>query len=191
VRLVRADVTPEQLASAPLRDRLPVPPEGEALRGVAAACPSADVDELVEGFLRRRRGDATELLTACGRGRAGSTAVRAALRRVHDGHWSGGERALARELRRLGAPPLQANVPVTRPSTGETAVLDLYAPSRRRAVEVDGWAYHVDRIRFASDRRRDRWLETECGIAVLRVAGADVHHSLGPTAQEVKAWLLA
>jgi very-short-patch-repair endonuclease len=82
-------------------------------------------------------------------------------------------------------------VSVTRPSTGETAFLDLYAPSRRRAVEVDGWVYHVDRVAFASDRRRDRWLETECGISVLRVAAMDVHYALGSTAQEVKAWLLA
>lgn len=45
--------------------------------------------------------------------------------------------------------------------------IDLAFPERRLAIEVDGWAYHVDPDRFRNDRRKGNYL-ARCGWDLLR-----------------------
>ncbi|MCM3845278.1 DUF559 domain-containing protein [Pseudonocardia sp. DR1-2] len=51
--------------------------------------------------------------------------------------------------------------------------LDLAFPERRLAIEVDGWAWHVDAERFAADRRKGNALGT-AGWVLLRFTWADL-----------------
>lgn len=52
--------------------------------------------------------------------------------------------------------------------------VDFAWPSRRVAVEVDGWTTHGTRAAFETDRARDAWLATK-GWAVLRFTWRQVH----------------
>lgn len=51
--------------------------------------------------------------------------------------------------------------------------IDLYWPDLRVAVEIDGRAYHSDRLRFEGDRRKDAWLRAR-GIQVVRLTWRQV-----------------
>lgn len=189
VRIRRSSATEAQLRAAPVVRGVPVLSEPDTVRERAGTLPPSQADDLVESFLRRHRDGLAALEAALGRGRSGSAALAAALARVGDGHWSKAERLLGSRLRRAGH-VLVANARIVRPSTGEPAYVDLFDPTRRRGVEVDGWTYHVARDRFAGDRSRDRWLLMECGVEVLRVAASEVLGDPDQAAREVGAWLL-
>ena len=52
-------------------------------------------------------------------------------------------------------------------------LIDLAFPQAKVAVEIDGWAWHVDRDRFANDRRKQNAL-VRAGWTVLRFTWHDV-----------------
>ena len=54
-----------------------------------------------------------------------------------------------------------------------TWTVDLAFPAFRLAVEIDGWAWHVDRDRFANDRRKGNAL-VAAGWTVLRFTWSDL-----------------
>jgi very-short-patch-repair endonuclease len=52
-------------------------------------------------------------------------------------------------------------------------LLDIAFPARRVAIEVDGWAWHVDVERFRADRRKGNAL-TRAGWTLLRFTWHDL-----------------
>jgi hypothetical protein len=72
-----------------------------------------------------------------------------------------------------GHGPEQTQYVVRRPDGGFIARVDFAWPSRRVLVEVDGFAYHADRVSYRNDRRRQNALEI-AGWLVLRLTWEDV-----------------
>jgi hypothetical protein len=58
-------------------------------------------------------------------------------------------------------------------ANGKSYRLDFYSPSRRKAIEVDGLAFHNGQESFIKDRNRQRDLEM-AGTGVLRFAAKEV-----------------
>lgn len=65
-------------------------------------------------------------------------------------------------------------------------LIDVAFPSARVAVEVDGWAWHVDVLRFQSDRRRQNAL-VAAGWTVLRFTWHDLTGRPAEVVAEIKA----
>jgi hypothetical protein len=68
--------------------------------------------------------------------------------------------------------------------------IDLAFPARRVAVEVDGWAWHVDAQRFANDRRKQNAL-VRAGWDPLRFTWHDLDGRPRGVAGEIRATLAA
>lgn len=153
---------------------------------VVQSAESADVDvlALVEDVLRRRLTTVDRLLRTCRRGVGGSAALRAALDVVADGDLEHLKRQLRAALTAAGVRDLASEVPL-RSSGGALAYLDLLHGPSRNAVEVDGWQAHTERGRFIADRRRDRWVRREHGIATLRVAADELRADLPAVVDEL------
>lgn len=66
--------------------------------------------------------------------------------------------------------------------------IDVAFPSDRVAIEVDGWAWHVDAERFAADRRKGNAL-VGAGWTLLRFTWADLTERPGEVVQEIRAAL--
>lgn len=98
----------------------------------------------------RGQGPVTPLLVACA-DRADSAAERLVVRLLRDGGLTGWTRALP---------------------FGPWTV-DVAFPAERLAIEVDGWAWHVDEERFLADRRKGNAL-VGAGWTVLRFTWADL-----------------
>jgi len=64
--------------------------------------------------------------------------------------------------------------------------IDLAFPDAKVAVEIDGWAWHVDQDRFANDRRKGNAL-VRAGWVVLRFTW----HDLTKTPHSVVAQIVA
>ena len=75
-------------------------------------------------------------------------------------------------LRRAGLTGWSVNLPVPL-SDGRRAIADIAFPEVRFALEIDGWAFHVDRERFVGGRRRKREL-VAMGWTVAEVTWADL-----------------
>ncbi|MFT3876804.1 MAG: DUF559 domain-containing protein [Propioniciclava sp.] len=104
-------------------------------------------------------------------GRPGNTRLRALLRDSRDEPWSEAERALHHEYRslRLGL-EYRTNHPVALLDRSR-AYLDLALPALMLALEVDGYAFHHDRVAFERDRDRD--LQLTClGWQVVRISAS-------------------
>jgi very-short-patch-repair endonuclease len=114
------------------------------------------------------------------------------LRRSACGAWGPGSRALLRTLaladpksgsflesylraRRAaaGLAPERTQHWVMGPGGRRVARVDFAWPSRRVVVEVDGYAFHSDRVRYRVDRRRQNSIEL-AGWLVLRFSWEDV-----------------
>ncbi|MDN5860560.1 MAG: endonuclease domain-containing protein [Pseudonocardia sp.] len=67
-------------------------------------------------------------------------------------------------------------------------LVDLAFPQQRLAIEVDGWAWHVDADRFQSDRRKGNAL-TAAGWTVLRFTWHDLHGRPRQVIAEIRAVL--
>ncbi|MEU6700812.1 DUF559 domain-containing protein [Pseudonocardia sp. NPDC046786] len=63
--------------------------------------------------------------------------------------------------------------------------VDLAFPGERVAIEVDGWAWHVDSERFRTDRRKQNAL-VAAGWTVLRFTWADIHDRPGRTVAAIR-----
>lgn len=114
----------------------------------------------------RANGPMTALLVACA-DRADSAA----------------ERLLVRILRGAGVTGWVHGVPF-----GPWEI-DIAFPDRMLALEVDGWAWHVDEERFRSDRRKGNAL-TGAGWAVLRFTWADLTEDPEDVVRRILAALL-
>jgi very-short-patch-repair endonuclease len=62
--------------------------------------------------------------------------------------------------------------------------IDLAFPAQRVAVEVDGWAWHVDPERFRSDRRKGNFV-TRIGWDLLRFTWHGLNAHPGESVQEI------
>ncbi|GAA5118347.1 endonuclease domain-containing protein [Pseudonocardia adelaidensis] len=94
-------------------------------------------------------------------GRTGASAAGRLLVAAADRADSAAERLLVRLLRDAGIDGW-----VLGHRLGPYAI-DLAFPAHRLAIEVDGWAYHVDPDRFRNDRRKGNYL-ARCGWDLLR-----------------------
>ena len=131
----------------------------------------------VEDVLRQRLTTLDRLRRRCRRGVKGSAALRGALEVVSDGDLDALVRDLRRALQSAGVVGLESEV-LVRSSSGTTAYLDLLHRPSGNAFEVDGWSAHTDRSRFVADRRRDRWVRREHGIATTRLAADELRRDL-------------
>jgi very-short-patch-repair endonuclease len=68
--------------------------------------------------------------------------------------------------------------------------IDLAFPAQKVAVEVDGWAWHVDAERFRSDRRKQNAL-VRGGWDPLRFTWHDLDGQPGEVVAEICATLAA
>ncbi|MET0188572.1 MAG: type IV toxin-antitoxin system AbiEi family antitoxin domain-containing protein [Pseudonocardia sediminis] len=125
--------------------------------------------ELHEAYCRavgsRGMGPAGAMLVACA-DRADSAAERLMLRLLTGAGFSGFERA-------------HPFGPFT---------VDVAFPVSRVAIEVDGWAWHVDAERFATDRRKGNAL-VGAGWTVLRFTWANLTEGPGEIVRAVRAAL--
>jgi very-short-patch-repair endonuclease len=95
---------------------------------------------------------------------------------------SAAERIVVGLLRRAGITGWQVGVPFG-PWTIDLAFLDA-----KVAVEVDGWAWHVDVDRFRADRHKGNAL-TRAGWTVLRFTWHDLVHRPAYVVAEIRAAL--
>jgi very-short-patch-repair endonuclease len=115
-------------------------------------------------------------------GRTGSSAAGALLVAAADRAGSAAERLLVRLLRTAGIDGWVLGHPLG-PYT-----IDLAFPAQRVAVEVDGWAYHVDPERFRNDRRKGNYL-TRCGWDLLRFTWHGLHEQPAESLAEIRETL--
>ncbi|MBW0106513.1 endonuclease domain-containing protein, partial [Pseudonocardia sp. KRD291] len=66
--------------------------------------------------------------------------------------------------------------------------VDVAFPATRVAIEVDGWAWHVDTERFATDRRKGNAL-VGAGWSLLRFTWADLTERPGEVVGQIRAAL--
>lgn len=115
-----------------------------------------------------------ELRTAQARhlGRRGSATAGRLIAQAGDRAASGAERRAIALLRRAGITGWRVNLPVPL-CDGRRAIVDIAFPEVRFALEVDGWAFHVDRERFVGGRGRKREL-VALGWTVAEVTWEDL-----------------
>ena len=101
------------------------------------------------------------------KGRHGSPAARRLLQAASDGARSEAERLLIRLLRATKITGWKANYAVC------GYVVDIAFPDHRVAIEVDGWAFHVDQKTFQRDRTRQNAISLN-GWQVLRFTWLDL-----------------
>jgi very-short-patch-repair endonuclease len=111
-------------------------------------------------------------------GRTGSSAAGRLLTAAADRAASAAERLLVRLLREAGITGWVLDHPLG-PYT-----IDLAFPEQRVAIEVDGWAYHVDPERFRNDRRKGNFL-TRLGWDLLRFTWHGLHTQPSRSVREV------
>ena len=90
------------------------------------------------------------------------------------------ERRLLRLLRAAGVTGVVRGLPF------RAWHVDIAFPDVRLAVEVDGWAWHVDRDRFRADRAKQNAL-VGAGWTVLRFTWSDVHEHPERTVAVIRA----
>ncbi len=66
--------------------------------------------------------------------------------------------------------------------------IDLAFPAQRVAIEVDGWAWHVDPERFRNDRRKGNYI-TRCGWDLLRFTWHGLDAQPGESITEIRETL--
>ncbi|BBG02446.1 MULTISPECIES: DUF559 domain-containing protein [Pseudonocardia] len=92
---------------------------------------------------------------------------------------SAAERRLTALLRRAGVSGMVRGMAFGR------WTVDLAFPEAHVAIEVDGWAWHVDTERFRNDRRKQNAL-VAAGWTVLRFTWSDIHESPGRTVAAIR-----
>ncbi len=117
-------------------------------------------------------------------GSAGSRAAGDLLVAAGDRAASAAERRLIRLLRAAGVTGWHLGFAVGRQR------IDLAFPASRVAVEVDGWAWHVDVERFRADRQRQNALVT-AGWTVLRFSWHDLNGRPGEVLVDIRSALRA
>ena len=185
---VRPPVVPRRLAPATLativvRQGLPVVSLEVAVVQLAATRSDAEVLTLVERLLRTRATTPARLRDVCRRGLAGSRAVRAALVAVDGGDLEFQKRRVRAALAAAGVAGLRSEVRLVS-AAGGSCYLDLLHEPSRKALEIDG-GYHDLPTQRSVDRRRDRWVQREYGIEVIRVADEEARRDLAALVAEL------
>jgi very-short-patch-repair endonuclease len=111
-------------------------------------------------------------------GRDGSSAAGRLLVAAADRADSAAERLLVRLLREAGIDGWELGHPL-----GPYRI-DLAFPADRVAIEVDGWAWHVDPARFRNDRRKGNYI-TRCGWDLLRFTWHGLNAQPGESIAEI------
>jgi very-short-patch-repair endonuclease len=115
-------------------------------------------------------------------GRYGSSAAGRLLAAAADRADSAAERLLVRLLREAGIDGWVLGHPL-----GPYRI-DLAFPAQRVAIEVDGWAWHVDPERFRADRRKGNYV-TRCGWDLLRFTWHGLNAQPGESINEIRETL--
>jgi very-short-patch-repair endonuclease len=147
----------------------------------AAALP--DGSAFLDRALQRRVRFPTVYRAFCrNMGRRGSSAAGRLLVAAADRADSAAERLLVRILRDAGITGWVLGHPF-----GPWRI-DLAFPAQRVAVEVDGWAWHVDAVRFRNDRRKQNALVRE-GWDPLRFTWHDLDGRPAGVVEEIEQTL--
>jgi very-short-patch-repair endonuclease len=142
-----------------------------------------DGSAFLDRALQRRVRFATLYRAFCrNMGRRGSSAAGRLLVAAADRADSAAERLLVRILREAGIGGWVLGYPF-----GPWRV-DLAFPAQKVAVEVDGWAWHVDAERFRNDRRKQNAL-VRAGWDPLRFTWHDLDGRPGEVVAEILATL--
>jgi very-short-patch-repair endonuclease len=115
-------------------------------------------------------------------GRTGSSAAGRLLVAAADRADSAAERLLVRLLREAGIDGWVLGYPLG------PYKIDLAFPVERVAIEVDGWAWHVDPERFRHDRRKGNYV-TRSGWDLLRFTWHGLHDQPTASITEVRQTL--
>lgn len=115
-------------------------------------------------------------------GRRGSSAAGSLIGAAADRADSAAERLLVGLLRAAGITGWVLGHPLG------PYLIDLAFPASRVAVEVDGWAWHVDAERFRTDRRKGNAI-TRCGWDLLRFTWHDLDARPGACVAEIRETL--
>jgi very-short-patch-repair endonuclease len=118
----------------------------------------------------------------------GKSPLQQLLRGLGDGAAAESERVLHRLLRDHQIAGWVPNLPVV--ADGRRWVIDVAFPNARLAIEVDGYAYHSDQLRFQHDRTRQNAL-IRAGWRVLRFTWADLIERPNKVIAEITALLVA
>jgi len=142
-----------------------------------------DGSAFLDRALQRRVRFATLYRAFCrNMGRRGSSAAGRLLVAAADRADSAAERLLVRILREAGVTGWVLGFPF-----GPWRV-DLAFPAQKVAIEVDGWAWHVDAERFRNDRRKQNAL-VRAGWDPLRFTWHDLDGRPAAVVEEIRATL--
>ena len=149
----------------------------------AAVALGADGPRLLDRALQRRvRFEDVVRAHSRNLGSRGSKAAGGLLRWCADRAASEAERVMIRLLRAAGVTGW------VRGYWFDGQELDFAFPGQRVAIEVDGWAWHVDVERFSGDRRKQNALEL-AGWTVLRFTWHDLTERPGEVVSAIEAAL--
>lgn len=153
---------------------------------VQSACRlgAAELREVLEDVLRRRLTTIPRLRARCGRGVAGSRALRSAVDGLVGVSLDGAVRRLVWALAARGVTGLGVEVRFVN-EAGASAYADLLDDQSLTVFEVDGLLSHLERNRFRADRRRDRWLHAEHGVTTFRIDVQEIVENLDALADEL------
>jgi very-short-patch-repair endonuclease len=115
-------------------------------------------------------------------GRTGSSTAGRLLIAAADRADSAAERLLVRLLREAGIDGWVLGHPLG------PYKIDLAFPEQRVAIEVDGWAWHIDPERFRNDRRKGNYI-TRSGWDLLRFTWHGLHEQPAESIAEVRQTL--
>ena len=154
---------------------------GRALTVLETAVTLADGSAFLDRALQRHvRFD--EVYRAYCRSVGGRNPAGALLIAAADRADSAAERMVVRLLRAAGIGGWELGHPFG------PYLIDLAFPEAKVAVEIDGWAWHVDQDRFANDRRKGNAL-VRAGWVVLRFTWHDLTKRPGYVVAEIRAAL--
>jgi hypothetical protein len=143
----------------------------EALVDCLTVLPAREAANLLDAALQKRyvRSEmvAQDLAVRLGRGRRNASGLRELIARATSGSRSEAEQRMARLLRSSATGPWVPNHPVRDTAGRVVAEIDFAHVGLRIAIEVDGRAFHSDRLSFERDRWRQNAL-TVGGWLVLR-----------------------
>jgi len=150
----------------------------DALADTAVCRSMAQARALIDMALQRRWFTADEfdelIGHRAGHGRRGVGRLRALRQRVVSGSRSEAEQRMAVLLRRSATGRWRANHPVLDGAGRVVAEIDFALLPCRIAIEVDGRAFHSDRVSFERDRQRQNLLVIR-GWTVLRFTWEQIH----------------
>ncbi|HVF19833.1 MAG TPA: hypothetical protein VNA14_06290 [Mycobacteriales bacterium] len=158
-----------------------------ALRHCAQEVSKQKMVTLLQDELRLRHTTEQRLRSATGRGRHGSTALRAALGVAGDQAHSRQERRIHRGMTARGVMGYRRGLSVVT-AAGHAYWLDFFWETLLAGLEVNGGA-HLDPVQATYDTRRARRVLTEFGIVLLPLTADEIDADLDGAVDEVIAFV--